>query len=69
VTAEEFGRRLDPIPFAAGVYVLNHSQNLSFGLQRRGARTDNIIASVDRNALPDGLDVLREQFGWTEPGA
>jgi hypothetical protein len=64
VMAEEFGRRLDPLPFAAGVYVLNHSQNLSFGLQRRGARTDNIIASVERNALEDGLTILEEQFGW-----
>lgn len=64
VMAEEYGRKLDPLPFAAGVYVLNHSQNLSFGLQRRGTRTDNIIAAVERNALSDGLEILREQFGW-----
>ncbi|MEO7221532.1 MAG: glycosyltransferase family A protein [Devosia sp.] len=64
VLAEEYGRKLDPLPFAAGVYVLNHSQNLSFGLQRRGPRTDNIIASVERNALADGTGVLRDQFGW-----
>ena len=64
VLAEEFGRRLDPLPFPAGVYVLNHSQNLSFGLQRRGSRTDNIIASVERNALSDGERILSEQFGW-----
>jgi hypothetical protein len=66
VMAEEFGRRMDPLPFAAGVYVLNHSQNLSFGLQRKGSRTDNIIAAVAREAVPDGMEVLREQFGWKD---
>lgn len=66
VLAEEYGRKLDPLPFAAGVYVLNHSQNLSFGLQRKGSRTGNILSSVERNALPDGMEILRGQFGWKD---
>jgi hypothetical protein len=66
VLAEEYGRKLDQLPFAAGVYVLNHSQNLSFGLQRKGSRTGNILSSVERNALPDGMEILRGQFGWKD---
>jgi hypothetical protein len=63
VVAEEFGRPLEAIPFPAAVYVVNHSQNLSFGLQRTAQRTSNIIASIERHAVADGAPVLTKEFG------
>jgi FkbM family methyltransferase len=63
IVAEEYGRPLETLPFPAAVYVVNHSQNLSFGLQRAGERTRNIIASIERRALPDGHKVLHDEFG------
>ncbi|NED94083.1 FkbM family methyltransferase [Phytoactinopolyspora alkaliphila] len=63
IVAEESGRPFETLPFPAAVYVVNHSQNLSFGLQRAGERTRNIIASIEREALPDGEKVLRDDFG------
>lgn len=63
VVAEECERPLDRFPFAAAVYVVNHSQNLSFGLQRAGQRTANIVRSIEKHALEDGPEVLRELFG------
>jgi hypothetical protein len=66
VVAQEHGRPLDDVPFAAAVYVLNHAQNLSFGLQRKGDRTANILASLEQNALGDGMEILRDQFGWRD---
>jgi hypothetical protein len=63
IVAEELGRPLEHIPFPAGVYVVNHSQNLSFGLQRAGTRTANVIASIERHAVTDREGILREEFG------
>lgn len=68
VVAEECGRPLDPVPFPGAVYVVNHSQNLSFGLQRAGGRTANIIAAIERHALGDGADVLTDTFGQRDDG-
>jgi glycosyltransferase involved in cell wall biosynthesis len=62
IVAEESGKPLDTVPFPGGVYVVNHSQNLSFGLQRAGERVRNIAASVERHALEDGQAVLESQF-------
>lgn len=63
IIAEESGRPLADVPFPAAVYVVNHTQNLSFGLQRAGRRTDHIIAAIEANVLPDGDDLLRAAFG------
>lgn len=63
IVAEELGRPLERLPFAAGVYVVNHSQNLSFGLQRAGRRTANVIAAIERQAVSDREEVLRAEFG------
>ena len=51
LVAEEYDRRLEPFPFAGGVYVVNHAQNLSFRLQRKGVRIDNIVRAI---AAPPG---------------
>jgi len=67
--AEEFGRPFKRLPFAGGVYVVNHAQNLSFSLQRAGVRTRNIVAAIERLALEDGIEILRRDFGWREIGA
>ena len=63
IVAEEWGRPLASVPFPGAVYVVNHSQNLSFGLQRSGDRTHNIIAAIERHMLDDGTNVLSQQFG------
>ena len=62
ITAEEFGRPLARVPFPAGVYVINHGQNLSFQMQRTSIRQKNIIESVARNAQPVTAELLAE-FG------
>lgn len=64
LVAEEYDRRLEPLPFAAGVYVVNNAQNLSFRLQRKGARTENITRSIARHRVDDGAAIMREEFGW-----
>lgn len=68
IVAEEAGRPLARIPFFGAVYVVNHSQNLSFGLQRTGGRVANIVASLERNALADGEEILERDFGQLEGG-
>jgi hypothetical protein len=68
ITAYESERALDTLPFPGAVYVLNHSQNLSFKLQRGSVRTQNIIDAVARNALQEGTQVLQRDFGWRSPG-
>ena len=57
IVAEEYDRRLEPFPFAGGVYVVNHDQNLSFRLQRKGVRTENIVRAIERHRI-EGADVL-----------
>jgi hypothetical protein len=63
LVAEEFGRRLDPLPFPGGVYVVNHAQNLSFRLQRKGLRTENIIRAIAQNRIENPTTILHEEFG------
>ena len=63
IIAEEFGRPLDPVPFPAGVYVVNHAQNLSFQLQRRGVRTENIIRAIADHGIAEGARILADDFG------
>lgn len=63
VVAEECDRPLDKFPFAAAVYVVNHSQNLSFGLQRAGRRTTAIVRAIEKGAVKNGTELLREFFG------
>jgi hypothetical protein len=64
LVAEEFGRQLDPLPFPGGVYVVNHAQNLSFRLQRKGVRTENIIRAIAEHRVEDADAVLATAFGW-----
>jgi hypothetical protein len=61
--ARESGRPLQRLPFAAGVYVVNHSQNLSFGLQRAGERAQNIVSAVAQHQLGDADSLLATEFG------
>jgi FkbM family methyltransferase len=63
LVAEEFGRRLDPLPFAGGVYVVNHAQNLSFRLQRKGVRIENIVRAIAQNRIDEANSILGEGFG------
>ncbi|MGJ8516238.1 glycosyltransferase family 2 protein [Carnimonas bestiolae] len=58
VTSQEMGRPLRDIPFAASVYVLNHSNNLSFRMQRIGSRQQNILSNVKKHSV-DKQDVLK----------
>ncbi|MCD9027308.1 FkbM family methyltransferase [Luteimonas sp. BDR2-5] len=62
IVAEEWGRPLDSVPFPAAVYVVNHEQNLSFGLQRAGRRSENVVRAIERTALADRDAILSEQF-------
>jgi len=62
-TAEEYRGPLDPIPFPAGVYVLNTRENLSFQLQRANRRSSNIIDAIQRHALEERFTLLRDEFG------
>jgi FkbM family methyltransferase len=64
LVAEEFGRRLDPLPFAGGVYVVNHAQNLSFRLQRKGVRTENIVRAISAHRVENATAILGNNFGY-----
>ena len=64
IVAQEYQRPFSAVPFAGGVYVVNHAQNLSFKLQRAGVRTQNIIDAVAQHALADGTGILEADFGW-----
>jgi hypothetical protein len=64
IVAEEFDRSFTSFPFAGGIYVVNHAQNLSFRLQRAGVRTANIIDAISRNALSGKDETLESEFGW-----
>lgn len=63
IVAEESGRRLEPLPFRGGVYVVNHSENLSFRLQRKGVRTANIIRSIADHRVEEADRILAGEFG------
>jgi FkbM family methyltransferase len=62
IVAEEFGRRFDPLPLP-GVYVVNHAQNLSFRLQRKGVRTENIVRAIAAHQVAEAQAILGENFG------
>lgn len=64
IVAEELGRPFDRVPFPAAVYVVNHSQNLSFKLQRTAERQQNIIRSIEDHALDSGSAILASEFAW-----
>ena len=64
IVAEEYDRRLDALPFPGGVYVVNHAQNLSFRLQRKGQRTENIIRSIAEHRIEDATPCARIS-AWT----
>ena len=53
VVMEELGTPLEDMPIPAVVYVVNHSQNLSFMMQKSGERGDGIIDKIARHALPE----------------
>ena len=65
LVAEELCRPLESLPFRGGVYVVNHEQNLSFRLQRKGIRTENIIRSISRNRVGDPTEILGTEFGMS----
>jgi hypothetical protein len=52
IVAEEYGRKLQKLRFPAGIYVVNHDQNLSYRLQRNARRQQNIMAAVAVNSIP-----------------
>lgn len=64
VTSQELGRPLQDVPFPAAVYVVNHSQNISFSLQRKGDRTEAIINNIRRSSRQRASEVLKD-FGVT----
>jgi tetratricopeptide (TPR) repeat protein len=68
ITAEEFGRPLARIPFPAGIYVLNHGQNLSFQMQRTSIRQRNIAASIEKHQQPISTAIIHEFNLPTELG-
>jgi hypothetical protein len=47
------GRPLAPIPFAAGIYTLNHSINLSYVLIRTQERQDALALAIKKQRLHD----------------
>ena len=68
LVAEEHGRRLEPLPFPGGVYVVNHAQNLSFRLQRKGVRTENIMRAIAEHRVAEAArPSLSEDFGHFVP--
>jgi hypothetical protein len=63
--AREYGRPFKRFPFPAGVYAVNHSQNLSFNLQRSGARASNIVEAVAGHHIEKSKHMLSAEFGQT----
>jgi hypothetical protein len=49
--AAEQGRPLAPVPFAAGVYVLNTGNNISYVLRRSAERQDDLHARIEKWAV------------------
>ena len=60
VVAQEWGRPLSNIPFLACIYVVNHSQNLSFNMQRTYVRQKNIIENIQKHQVKNIDDILVE---------
>ena len=61
--ALEFGKPIQKVPFNAAVYVINHTQNLSFVLQRAGQRASNIITTVRDCHINESDLILMNDFG------
>jgi hypothetical protein len=59
------GKTLTALPFAAGIYTLNNSINLSNLLVRTEERQLSLIEGIKTLALPD-LDSIGREFGLTE---
>ena len=74
IVAEECGRPLAKIPFPAGIYVVNHAENLSFRLQRTALRQANIAAAIAAHADPHhpgdrrGIRLARRPCGERQRG-
>jgi hypothetical protein len=60
--AADAGRPLKAIPFAAGVYVLNTGNNISYVLRRDAARQETLHAKIEKQAL-SVTDELTAEFG------
>lgn len=56
------GKLLEPIPFPAGIYTLNHSLNLSSILVRTEERQVKLIESIKRLKI-DNVDSIEDDFG------
>jgi len=65
IAFEEELRYLDFMELPAVIYTMNHSQNLSFSLQRGGNRKENIINLIREQAIMDEAELRRidEYFG------
>ena len=59
VTSQELGRPLADIPFPAAIYVLNHSDNLSFKIQRNNLRQQTIIKNILQNQISEADEVYQ----------
>jgi len=60
VASQEWGRPLSDVPFPACIYILNHSQNLSFSKQRTHIRQNNIIENIKKHQTNDMNSILSE---------
>ena len=62
---QEFNRPLDQFGFPAVIYVVNHSQNLSFLAERSGVRGETVRRNIRRHAIadPDELGRIDAGFG------
>jgi hypothetical protein len=61
--ARESGKPIQKVPFNAAVYVINHTQNLSFRLQRIGKRASNIVTAVGAYHIDEVDLILKNEFG------
>ena len=64
-TREEVGKPLVVVPFAAGIYVINTQDNLSFIDQRIGEHRSHLLSRVRALAITDekALRAIAENFG------
>lgn len=60
VTAQEWGKPLSDIPFPACIYVVNHSQNMSFSIQRTQIRQKNIIENIKKYKIDNTDNILSD---------
>jgi hypothetical protein len=61
VAAQEWGKPLSDIPFPACIYIVNHSQNLSYSIQRKkDIRQKNIIENIKLHQIHNIESILSE---------